>query len=102
MVGGLAGWLGHLQPGFYSPKPKPEIQETKPNPDKPEPKTFKGLPQRHKGHQGTPRNIFLFVNLCVLCVLVVNFLPTEHGKAGTKRFLANFLPEKARILEISY
>jgi hypothetical protein len=73
-----------------------------PNPDKPEPKTFKDLPQRHKGHQGTPRNIFLFVNLCVLCVLVVNFLPTEHGKAGTKRFLANFLPEKARILEISY
>jgi hypothetical protein len=31
-----------------------------PNPDKPEPKTFKDLPQRHKGHQGTPRNIFLF------------------------------------------
>ena len=31
MVGGLAGWLGHLQPGFYSQKPEPEIQETKPN-----------------------------------------------------------------------
>jgi hypothetical protein len=60
-----------------------------PNPDKPEPKTFKDLPQRHKGHQGTPRNIFLFVNLCVLCVLVVDFLPHE-GLADL--LLLGFLP----------